>query len=210
MTYQSNRMIMPAVALMLPAVAAFLLFCATASRLLYAVAAGAVLVAFVHGGLWSVQYETGISQPPMRYYLRGGMSREMYLDRALNYQPAFRRLNDRVRPGEKVLLLGEHRIYGARFDAAWSDWFDTPAVLALMRRLKPPDAQAFAEALRGEGVRWILVNDAELGPQMETYWKPRFDVAEWKLLNDLLASPAFDRETLPPGVRILHLKGEQR
>ena len=59
------------------------------------------------------------------------------------------------------------------------------------------------------GVSWILVNEAELAPQWDRYWKPRFSAREWRLFEEFLRQHDAQAERIPPGVRIFPLRAEK-
>ena len=117
-------------------------------------------------------------------------------------------IRDSSYPVGRVLLVGEHRIFYGRFEAIWSDWFDTPAILHIMRQHGVASAAELKQVLLEKQVRMILYNEAELaaGRQIEMYFKPRFSPAEWAILTDLLAMPEFERSTIPPGVTLLRFR----
>ena len=111
---------------------------------------------------------------------------------------------------DKVLLVGEHRIFHAQFQAMWSDWFDTPAVLHLMRESGAQTVEALTDAIRNQGVTHVVVNRAELELQRERYWLPRFAPEEIKLLDEFLVAHSGSRATVPPGVDIIRLSGPKQ
>lgn len=204
-SYQSNRMLLPFVALAAAAGAPLL---AEATPLLRRVAIGALAAAFAYSLLWSWQWTyvtTSLSPPPLPYLL-GGVSRETYTARSLNWWQAFQYLNRSVNPGEKVLLIGEHRIYGADFEAVWSDWFDQPALQAWVNHHGTSSLSDFADTLRKENVGWVLINEPELKPQWP-YFLRRHTPAALSLLEDLRQADqhGWRIRTLPPGIRLLQV-----
>lgn len=197
-TYQSNRMLLPLGALLAPLAAGLLLEMRVFSRVLWGVLAAVLLIGAAHGIFWALQWEYVRASPKIIPYLTGTITQQQYRARALTYARAFDELNERVKPGEKVLLVGEHRIYGAKFDAIWSDWFDTPAVLQLIR-----EGGAF---FNRHGISHILYNEAELAPQLERYFRPRFSSDEWEMLQLILSQKdraAYSRR-IEPGVYIFN------
>lgn len=208
-SYQSNRMLLPFLAMALPLAAAFVQECVPASTWLRRLAVLPFVIGIVYGGLWAVQWQYVTSGYPVIRYLLGDMSREEYLIRTVPYYRAFQEQARLVRPGEKVLLVGEHRIFYADFPAVWSDWFDTPAVLGIMREARAENAARLMAELRRRGIRWILYNEHELSlgqpPQSVVYFRPRFRDMEWRILQDLLAMPELERRTVPPGIHLLRL-----
>lgn len=204
-SYQSNRMLAPFFVMALPLAAVFFHECRILSRGALALALAVALLCAAHGMLWALQWEYLRAVPPSMSYFNGSMSRDEYLVRGLNFRQAYLYLNERVKPDERVLLIGEHRIYGAQFNAIWSDWFDTPAVLHIMRANSISSPAALEGALRLAGVRWILVNETEIAPQNELYWRPRFTAEEWKLLQTFLEIQSRNRINIPPGVSVIRL-----
>ena len=209
-TYQSNRMLLPMLALTLPLGAGLLtggwrrargrgvgrgVSLGVADwpfRVSGGLARSAVAAAVVAGGLWSAQWNFARApSPPALGYLLGSMSRDQYLDRALNSHRPFRETARLAGTTATVLLVGEHRAYGAAFRPVWSDWFDTPAVLRIMRESGATTPGALLAELRRRGIGWMLVNDAELdaGNQREMFYRPRFSEAEYVVAEGLYALP---------------------
>ena len=210
-TYQSNRMLGPAVVLLAPAVCTLLLGCAEAARGAWRVAAGSLALACAAGFAWGLQWEYAIAKPSVPAFLTGRMSREKYVESALSGAAAFRWLEAHCAPGDRVLMVGEHRVYGAKFHAVWSDWFNTPVAAQFIRENGVRNPDEFIAALRRRGIRWILHNRPEIGLQLRTpYYKPRFSDDEWQIMEDALERPVFERTTVPPGVEILQLRDEAK
>ena len=107
---------------------------------------------------------------------------EVYLARRLNYASAARRLGQLAAPGDKALLIGEHRTLHFPLPVVASDWFDTPQPLPWLRRL-PADDDVF-DALWQVGVRFVLLNRAELALYYETDFLPRLKPGEAERLGD--------------------------
>ncbi|MCX7717817.1 MAG: glycosyltransferase family 39 protein [Candidatus Sumerlaeaceae bacterium] len=218
-TYQSNRMIPPAVALMAPAVAALLTECGRHRVWMRTLATTAVIVTLAYGWAWAMQWIYTRAMPSVPAYLLGANSREAYLSRALSYYAAFEQIGDMQARrtvseprADRVLLIGEHRIFYGRFNAVWSDWFDTPAVLHIIRQHGVSTAAELKRVLADRNIGIILYNEAELaaGRQMETYFKPRFTPDEWTILMDLLAMSDVDKWAIPPGVTLLRFPEARR
>ncbi len=203
-TYQSHRMIAPALGLLASASVAAL-WSQSMHHLARRAFSLAVAIAALHGAAYTLQYETAIHRPPLVAYMRGTLSRQDYLAEALNYYRAFQRLGQRVKPGEKVLLIGEHRIFYAPFEAIWSDWFDTPAILGILRAERPQTVADLVKALLSRGIAWVLVNEAELAPQLDRYWKPRFRPEEWAMIQQFIGAYRPRGEMIRPGVLIFSL-----
>ncbi len=206
-TYQSNRLLLPAIALgmaMLPA--GLFLARGIRERLL---TAGVILCSII-GILWAVQWSwvtTRLTPPPLTYLL-GQIDSKTFLYRSLTYARAFDYLNERVSPHERVLLIGEHRIYGANFNAIWSDWFDTPALARIIRTNQIFSTDQLLHHLRQNNIPWILINEKELEPQLERDFRPWFTAAEWQIFEDLrtLSAPDVRVVKLPPGATVIYLE----
>jgi len=203
-TYQSNRMLGSFIALAAP-FAALSLCCPFTHGGTKTVFAAACLAAGVHGAIYVVHYEGGVHRPPLPAYVSGTLTRDSYLAESLNYYRAFAELSGVVQTGEKVLLIGEHRIFYARFRGEWSDWFDTPAILDYIRRFSVTTAPQLLDVLRNDNVRWVLVNDAELAPQFERYWRPRFRDAEWQIYERFMEKLGAPWKRVKPGVSLYKL-----
>jgi hypothetical protein len=208
-TYQSNRMLVPFAAFLAPLAGALVYLSARCSRWLLAIMSTALLAAWLGGMVWAVQFEYALASPAVAPYLLGGTSREAYLSKALNYWQAFDYMNRETAGKDanaKVLLVGEHRVYGAEFRAVWSDWFDTPAVLGLIQENGIRDAVGLVGFLRSHGIEWVIYNRPLLSQYEQAYYRPRFTDAEWAIVQDFLASPDFERKTIPPGIVVMRLK----
>lgn len=89
---------------------------------------------------------------------------EDFLRQQLNYWRPAQWLARRVRPGEKTLLIGEHRTLHMPMPVVVSDWFDTPQPLPWIRQSR--DNKEMLAQLRRAGVRYIFYNQAEI----RRYW----------------------------------------
>lgn len=209
-SYQGNRLLLPSMALGLALVPVGAYRTVRWVRVAF-VSAG--LATAVTGLLWAMQWSwvaTPLTPRPLTY-LVGGVDKKSFFYRSVSYGRAFDYLNSHVRPGEKVLLVGEHRIYGANFQAVWSDWFDTPALVGLLREYQITSAKKLIQSLEKLGIYWILINEAELKPQLERDFRPWFTAGEWAVFEELrtLEDPSVQVMNLPPGVTIIHLRGPQ-
>ena len=216
-SYQSNRLLLPTIAVALALMPAGLFHTPLHGTTLVPhapllrgfIACG--LIAF-YGFSWAVQWSyvtTGLTPPPLPYLL-GRQHRVSYLHQSLSYAQAYEYLRKFVAPGEKALLIGEHRIYGARFPALWSDWFDTPILAHILRENQLSTTDELLIWLHSNNIPWIAINERELLPQLEDSFKPRFSPEEWQIFEALrtLDQPGITRLTIPPGVTIIHL-GDQ-
>jgi hypothetical protein len=206
LTYQSNRLLLPVLAVSLGLLPVHLFL---TSRLAAMVLNAAAAVFALTGFAWAVQWSwvaTTLSPPPLLYLL-GEQDAAQYRYRSLTYARAFDYLNKHVAPDEKVLLVGEHRIYGARFHAIWSDWFDTPALVWILRKHGITSTQSLLKYLRSTNTPWIMINEEELKPQLDRDFKPWFKPHEWQIFEELrtLDSPGVEVIQMPPGATIIHL-----
>jgi hypothetical protein len=206
-SYQSNRLLLPTLALCLSMMPLFLFGTSSFSKRLYA---GAMAVASAAGLLWAIQWSwlaTALTPPPLPY-LTGAQDQRAYWYKSVTYGRAYDLLNSRVKKSERVLLVGEHRIYGAQFNAIWSDWFDTPALVHLLRENSIRSIEQLLDFLRSRNINWIMINEAELAPQLERDFRSWFTPQEWQIFEALrsLESPGIQVYELPPGITILHLR----
>lgn len=206
-SYQSNRLLLPILALALALTPVQIFSFSRAARRIFA---AVTVTAAGLGFAWAVQWSwvtTALSPPPLPYLL-GAQSEQAFRYKSLTYAQAFDYLNRNVKPGERVLLAGEHRIYGARFDAIWSDWFDTPALARILRENSLTSMEELLAWLRENHVPWIMINERELAPQLDDHFRPWFTDAEWEIFEALRTfdKPGADVINLPPGVTIIHLE----
>ena len=206
-SYQSNRLLLPILALALSLTPLEILTGHSVARKIYSLA---ILLSAACGLTWAIQWSwvtTGLTPPPLPYLL-GAQDRNTFKYKSLTYARAFDFLNQQVQKSENVLLVGEHRIYGAKFIAIWNDWIDTPALLSILRKNKLRTIDELLDYLRQTKTPWILINERELEPQMESDFHPWFTAAEWNIFQQLriLKRPDVDTYNLPPGVTIIHLK----
>ncbi len=205
-TYQSNRLLLPTIAIALCLTPLQLL---SGKRLATYFYSSAIALATACGFAWAIQWSwvaTGLTPPPLPYLL-GVQDQKTYRYHSLTYARAFDYLNQHVALDEKVLLVGEHRIFGARFTALWSDWFDTPMLVSILRKNNIFSTHELLTHLRSKDIDWILINERELAPQLTSAFKPWFSPREWKIFEELRLLKGTDIEVinLPPGVTILHL-----
>ncbi len=190
-TYQSNRMLLPVLFLLLPVTIALLvnMLSGSAGWVRWAARLGIGLIA-LHGGLWAVQW-CWITQPnPPLPMAVGAQSRTAYLNGALNYHSAYDHLGNQSAAGLVGVVLhhGEHRIAYARHRALWGDWFDTPPMLHVIRSSQARTVADLRGALIQRNISHVLVNDGELALQVARYFRPRFSESEWVLSESLLAT----------------------
>jgi len=204
-SYQSNRLLLPFLALAL-AVSSAAPIGRVKARNIYLLSFG---IASGYGFLWAAQWAlvvTGLSPSPLPYLL-GAIDEKTFRYKSVTYARAFDYLNENVASEEKVLLVGEHRIYGAKFSAIWSDWFDTPILAHILRKEKLGSTTELLSYLRANDINWILINGPELSRMQGKDFQGRFSAGEWQIFEELdsINSPEIKVITLPPGVKILQL-----
>jgi hypothetical protein len=191
LTYQSVRFALFALGLTLALGAAGLLVVAR-GRIRLA-AHGALLAVALAGAAWHATYVLAIAPARPVASALGWIRAEDLLPGAIDSYLAVEWLNREVEPGEAVLYIGEHRGLYARYDARLSDWFDRPLVLHWIRTT--PDNEEMVRRWRAEGIRYVLVNYAQLRQYQTAYFRPRFSAQEWAryeaLVETLLARPTF-------------------
>jgi hypothetical protein len=199
LTYQSNRMLLTVLALLAPLVAVQLAVTWKSSRLAMTTMSISLVLVILHGAGWMFQW-TALAQPqPPTALLFMRETRASYARRAINYLQAYERLQnirERTEPGSFLALHhGEHRIFGAQHPALWSDWFDTPVILSLLRSDDSRTSSALLRSLRTRGVTHVFVHDQELAPQLDQFFRPRFKDQEWAIVEELFQTlPLVERQ----------------
>lgn len=117
----------------------------------------------------------------------GFEERSFYLGQKLNYWKGAQWLARRARPGEKALLIGEHRTMHFALPIVASDWFDTPQPLPWIQ--KTPDNEALLDELLKNGVRYIFLNAGELRLYYRSDFCPRFSPEELLRYEALWVNP---------------------
>ena len=117
----------------------------------------------------------------------GAQTREDYLEEALDYYPAIRAVNADIPAEQTILCIGEHRAYYFKPRLIISDWFDTPAILDLIRKTKS-NAEIF-EILQKQNCRHIFFNKGELSKYHNPYFRPRFSDDEYRRFVEFMESP---------------------
>jgi len=186
-TYQSNRLLIPAIAVLSVLIAYSLAVAERTARLLTAMATWILLAACLYNLEWSAEFvfrETTRKPSPAAYVL-GFQSRDGYIRQAFPPYAMFQMMPAHVGAGEKVLFVGEYRT--ARCPVEWrsSDWFDTPLILHHIRQT--PDNDTLLDQLLAEGTRWIFLNEDELAKYEKDFFQPRFSKAEWERYVGLFA-----------------------
>jgi hypothetical protein len=186
-TYQSNRLLIPATALLSVLIAYSLAVAERTARRLSRATTAILLAACLYNVEWSADFifrETNEKPSPAPYWL-GLQSRDSYIRQAFPPYAMFQLMPNFVRPGQKVLFVGEYRTCHCPVEWRASDWFDTPLILHYIRTT--PDNDALLDGLLNEGVAWIFYNAAELAKYEKDFFQPRFSEAEWKRYTELFA-----------------------
>jgi len=185
--YQSNRFLIPLYVLSALIFAGFII---ELRKLTiaggYVLSAGLLLCA-LYSSAWSARWILTETQPhPLPVFL-GMQSREEYLSEALDYYPAIRAVNTDMPPDEAVLCIGEHRACYFKPRLIISDWFDTPAILDLIRKTK--DNNEIFSLLSKKHCTHIFFNKGELDKYHDLFFKPRFSPSEYQRFSDFMKSP---------------------
>lgn len=199
-TYQSVRFLLPEIVLLIVLAVPLLLYAGGA------VARWALVACAIAGGLWAPVYHLRVSHVYRQAF--GMVGEDLAIARKFNAYPAVLWLNANSEPREPVLYIGEFRPHYARvYTPVSSDWFDTPLVLAQIRETAA-NAELYA-LWRAQGIRRVLLNQAELALFERDYFRTRFDAEEWarfeEVRRDLLARI---EEQPVPGVYIVQVPPE--
>ena len=166
-----------------------------------------LFLCMMYSTLWSCRWIlTEASPHPLPVFL-GIKSREEYLTDALDYYPAIRAVNDALSPDETILCIGEHRAYYFKPHLLISDWFDTPAILDLIRKTQNNDG-IFA-LLKNRNCTHLFYNRGELSKYRDLFFRPRFGAGEYRRFEDFLASPKLSLRWRINDVFIYQIKFEQ-
>lgn len=109
---------------------------------------------------------------------------EDYLSRRLEYYDAAQTLGDLLGDDERALLIGEHRTMWFEGDVIASDWFDTPQPLARIQATQ--NNEELIESLRADKVRYVFFNREELKKYAQAYFIPRFKPEEFARFDALV------------------------
>lgn len=183
MTYQSVRFLIPVVAVLTAVGVAVVTHAALGwgKRGLLVARVGLGLMAFA-GFFWSTYYTTAVV--PVLQAATGRVGAYPYIAARFNGYGGVKWLEENTEPNEPVFYIGEHRaFYSAHHRPILSDWFDTPRVLVEIR--DTPDNDALLERWRGQGIRFVFLNMAELGQYEAIYFKSRFSPTEWERFESL-------------------------
>ncbi|MEN6627060.1 MAG: hypothetical protein ABFD69_12620 [Candidatus Sumerlaeia bacterium] len=183
-TYQSSRMLLPTIGLLLAWAAAGWWRTRGAAR--WAVGLLSGLAMLLSAGIFSmfmlVPFNPGSNAHAIATAM-GFESREAFLARSVGYWPSARWLSRQAAPGEKALLVGEHRSLYFDLPILVSDWFDTPQPLPLIKQTK--DNDDMFDRLLNDNVRYVFYNAEELRKYYDLYFVPRFSPEEIHRFEEL-------------------------
>lgn len=175
LTYQSNRLLLPTLGIVIAAGAWGLaaLTEATRARVAKQIAALAALAAIGFSLLWTWSRLAGSDRFEGAYATAFGFkTRRDYLDERVAYHSSARALETLLGEESRALLIGEHRTLYFPAGVVASDWFDTPQPLPWIERTR--DNAQLLDALLAEKIRFILLNKGELSKYIRPYFQPRF------------------------------------
>jgi hypothetical protein len=197
-TYQSNRMLLPAIGIALPLGAA-----GTAHLWMGLAPLQQKLTKYLYYAAISFSllvYCTIMAKPSHGRADRidailaglGLQPHELYLARSVNYYRAAQWANKHLAPQEKLLLVGEHRTLYFNMFVIASDWFDTPQPLPWLRASRSNGEML--NSLSAARVRYILLNIGELGLYYQKFWLKPFAGIPPRVAADEYARIAIERD----------------
>src|SRR5690606_10640850 len=117
-------------------------------------------------------------------------NRDACIEHRFNAWPAVQFLNEHA-GNDGVFYIGEHRGFHASYPVHLSDWFDKPLILTHIQ--STTDNASILEQWHAQGIRYVLLNQAELSEYEDGLFRPRFTPAEWHrfaaLRQHLLSTP---------------------
>jgi|GEM_PF-2478486 len=121
----------------------------------------------------------------------GLVKAETYLDESQSYLHAFRWIQERTDPRERIMVVGESRIYYLNRPAIAASYLDPPPYTPWISRDRSPDG--LADRLMKDRICWIFVNRAQYRPgqaAVQPVRELRFDASEEEdsLFETMLAS----------------------
>ena len=176
-SYQSNRFFLPGWALCTVMIAAALAQVGRWHPWVRALCLIGFLLPVLYGGLDSARwllFDTGRLQFERKddritvksgtvwpAYTLGYLTRQDYLALHLNYARSAEYCSARLKPTDKVLLVGEHRKMHWLCPVEGNDWYDQPRILPFLNQAK--DADQLLEILLAQGFTHIFFNLDEWG-----------------------------------------------
>ncbi len=190
-SYQSNRLSTVTFAMFLPIAMFVPLLCINLRRYkLYKATVWLLVLCGLYSMSWTIDWICFRSKPiAAMSYLLGNISKEEYMNKALSYKAAYDYLNNHTDSDVRVMVIGEHRFYGARFNGLWSDWFNTPAPAYYIRKNNITTTEEFFNCLAADHFEWIMINNFELKLQGASY-TDRLTENENKIIKDIGAYAA--------------------
>lgn len=185
--YQSNRFLIPFYGLASLIIARILIELSAQYKWGARVLATGLIICILYGSLWSIRWILTEARPYLLPAFLGAQSRDDYLTAALDYYPAIRAVNADVPADETILCIGEHRAYHFKPRLIISDWFDTPAILDLIRKTK--SNEEIFEILNKQNCRHLFFNKGELLKYHDPFFLPRFEDDEYKRFVEFMESP---------------------
>lgn len=188
-TYQSGRLLMPCSAVLI-----ILSTCGIKEALSFSkfrrverVIIALLLGISIYSSLWIIRYLS--SETPVGFLpsALGFETRDDYLSKSLNYYKCAQYANNRISPPSKLMLIGEHRGYYFQCPYINSDWFDTPILLAYIKKTKNND-ELFA-MMKRDKIDFVFINFEELSGYLDRYYKPRFSPDEYERSTQFLSNP---------------------
>lgn len=158
-TYQSNRLLLPALMIALPGAVVGLAWLTQRWRPLWRAALIALSIAAGYQGLWIARYLL-TEECPLQLAL-GFWDADDHRAQRLSHFGGTRAIRALVPEGERVLVIGETRRHHFPANVVMSDWFDPPAVRRFLESAQSPEG--LTAALASEGITHVFLNHAELG-----------------------------------------------
>lgn len=216
-TYQATRMLFPTIGLVLAwsaaGAAGWERSGKPAGYAVRSVVAAAMLLSLViFLMLMLIPNGSGTSNADALATGLGFQSRETFLARKVGYWQSARRLSREAAPGQKALLIGEHRPLYFDLPILVSDWFDTPQPVLWFRR--SADNDTMLDRLIEDKVAFIFYNQEELNKYYESYFVTRLTEDEVKRFEALLPVrgktahhsrlEALERRGTPPNQMVIY------
>jgi hypothetical protein len=201
-TYQSNRLLLPTLALVLIAgciaIRHFRLL--DSGNRENCVINPLFRICLIIAVLLNLLFFSGvmIGEPSKRDAIRTGLGfqrPEIYKISRLNYYPAVKWCREHVGKNEKILLVGEHRTFYFDDNVIASDWYDTPQPLPWIRN--SADHFDMLGMMKLENIKYIVLNLDELGQYHSSkhmefgtdMFRPRFTDDEFRRFEEFWTRP---------------------
>ncbi len=155
-TYRDNRFLLPALAVLCPALAVAVRDSLNQGRIIQFGVILLVTFAIIYGALSGLQ--TAFTERNVLPVVNGLESEDDFLKKQQNSYEAMQWLKEKATG--KVILDGDHRTYYADFDYIASDFFNAPVLWQWARECSSVDD---LEKRVRANAEWILINDVESG-----------------------------------------------